>query len=340
MNGETVSFDAENNFLVIIDQTVLPLCYEQREIDTLEGVIDAIYNLKVRGAPAIGVAAAIGIAVTANNIETRDKNEFLINVKHIASKIRDARPTAVNLSWAVFEMLRTLEENEKKPIDEIKKSLSEKAKEIHKNDIECCRKIGENGAELLKDCNAVLTHCNAGRLATVKYGTALAPIYVLNDRGKKIKVYADETRPLLQGTRLTAFELKQAGIDVTVICDNMASTVMKQKKVNAVIVGADRIAANGDTANKVGTSALAILASYYGIPFYVAAPFSTIDKNTANGDGICIEQRDENEISSLWYKQRMIPENVNAFNPAFDVTPAKLITAYITEKGVIGVDKF
>ena len=340
MRGDTVSYDTERNKLIIIDQTKLPSVYFQKELDEPREIADAIYKLEVRGAPAIGVAAAIGVAVTAEKIQEEESDEFFRKLKENAEIIRSARPTAVNLSWAVDEMLTAADEGRNNSTKEIKKILTEKAKEIHKNDIDCCRKIGENGASLLEKSKAVLTHCNAGRLATVKYGTALAPIYVLNERGVKIKVYADETRPLLQGARLTAFELSQAGIETEVICDNMASTVMAQKKVDAVIVGADRIAENGDTANKIGTCALAVLARFYNIPFYVAAPFSTIDKNTVNGDGIHIEQRDESEVSTLFFKSRMIPDGVKAFNPAFDITPNELITAFITEKGVISAEDF
>ena len=212
---------------------------------------------------------------------------------------------------------------------------NQKAQELHDRDIAVCRAIGENGAPLLKNCKRVLTHCNAGRLATVKYGTALAPIYIAKEQGQSLSVYADETRPLLQGARLTAYELCEAGIDTTVLCDNMASYVMGRGLVDAVLVGCDRVAANGDTANKIGTSGLAVLASFYRIPFYVCAPFSTIDLKTETGKDIPIEMRDGEEIRSLWYQKPMLPENAKTLNPAFDITPHKLITAFITEKGVL-----
>ena len=221
-----------------------------------------------------------------------------------------------------------------------KAALTARALELHAADIAVCRKIGEYGAALLQNCDAVLTHCNAGRLATVKYGTALAPVYVAKEQGHTIKVYADETRPLLQGARLTAYELCEAGIDVTVLCDNMASYAMQQGLVQAVLVGCDRVAKNGDTANKIGTSGVAILAKYYGIPFYVCAPFSTIDKNTPTGAEIPIEQRDGEELRSLWYETPKIPQNAKTRNPAFDVTDHSLITAFITEKGVLQPSDF
>lgn len=217
----------------------------------------------------------------------------------------------------------------------LKEKLTEKALEIMNGDIAVCRKIGENGAELLKYCNSFLTHCNAGRLAAVKYGTALAPIYIMNEQGKKIKVFADETRPLLQGARLTAYELSKAGIDTTLICDSTASYVMQNGLVDAVLVGCDRVALNGDTANKIGTASVAVLANYYNIPFYVCMPFSTFDKKIKSGKDIKIELRESDEVTKMWYKNPMSPDTAKVLNPAFDVTPASLITAFITEKGII-----
>lgn len=335
MNGETVSFDTQNNALVIIDQTKLPNEKVQLSLKTKEEIFTAIKDLKLRGAPCIGVSTAIALSVLANDSSAQTEEEFteefLANCEYLIS----SRPTAVNLSWAVNEMKNTLSLCKGKRLDTIKKALQDKALAIHSDDISRCKRIGEYGAELLKSCSAVLTHCNAGRLACVKYGTALSPIYVLNEQGHRLKVFADETRPLLQGARLTAFELCDAGIDTTVICDNMASFVMKNKMVDAVLVGADRIALNGDTANKIGTSSVAVLAKYYNIPFYVCAPFSTIDKNALSGEDIEIEMRNENEISEMWYEKRMTPENAHSINPAFDVTDNSLITAFITEKGVI-----
>ena len=224
--------------------------------------------------------------------------------------------------------------------DAVRAALKEKALELHGKDIEVCRKIGEYGADPLKNCDSVLTHCNAGRLATVKYGTALAPVYVAAENGHKIRVFSDETRPLLQGARLTSFELANAGIDTTLICDNAASYVMKNGLVSAVLVGCDRVAANGDTANKIGTSGVAVLAKYYGIPFYVCAPFSTIDKNCLSGRDIKIEMRSGDEITDMWYEKRMAPKNIRTLNPAFDVTDNSLITAFITEKGVLSPNEF
>ena len=233
-------------------------------------------------------------------------------------------------------MLKTAENSD---ADNFKKSLTVKALKMIEEDIAICRKIGEYGAEILKNCNSILTHCNAGRLATVKYGTALSPVYVAKEQGHNIKVYADETRPLLQGARLTASELCEAGVNTTVICDNMASFVMKNGLVDAVLVGCDRVATNGDTANKIGTSGVAIIAKHYNIPFYVCMPFSTFDEKIRTGDDIVIEMRDGAEIGDMWYEKTMLPENAKTLNPAFDVTDHSLITAFITEKGVITPDK-
>ena len=246
------------------------------------------------------------------------------------------RPTAVNLKWATEEMLRIAEKSNG---ENFKENLTNQALRMIEDDIAICHKIGEYGEEILKNCNSILTHCNAGRLATVKYGTALAPIYVAKEKGKNIKVYADETRPLLQGARLTAFELCDADVDTTVICDNMVSFVMKKGLVDAVLVGCDRVALNGDTANKIGTSGVAILAKHYNIPFYVCMPFSTFDKNIKTGDDIVIEMRDGGEIGEMWYEKSVVPRNAKTLNPAFDITDHSLITAFITEKGVITPDE-
>lgn len=335
MKGETVSFDTKNNALVIIDQTRLPNEYVQLSLKTKEEIYDAIKQLRLRGAPCIGVSAAIALSVLANDSKAQTKEEFFKEFDFNCEYLISSRPTAVNLSWAVNEMKNTLVMHEGEELDTIKKALQDKALAIHSDDIARCRKIGEYGAEILKNCKAVLTHCNAGRLACVKYGTALAPVYVSFEQGNKIKVFADETRPLLQGARLTAFELSSAGIDTTVICDSMASYVMKNGLVDAVLVGADSIALNGDTANKIGTSGLAILAKHYNIPFYVCAPLSTFNKNALTGDDIVIEMRDKNEISEMWYAERMTPKTVRALNPAFDITDASLITSFVTENGVI-----
>ena len=337
--GQTVAYDEENNALVILDQTLLPLTVKELSLKSLPEITEAIKSLRLRGAPCIGVSAAIAVSVLAHNIETNDKAQFEKELSEIISELNSARPTAVNLTWATGEMLKVYNGNKDKSIDEIKNAFRVKANEILNDDIARCRKIGEYGAEALSGKSSFLTHCNAGRLACVKYGTALSPFYVLKEQGNDIKVYADETRPLLQGARLTAFELTSAGIDTTVICDNTASYVMSKGLIDAVLVGADRIAANGDTANKIGTSALSVLAKHYGIPFYICAPFSTVDFECESGEGINIEMRDETEIAELWYKQRLVPEAAKGLNPAFDVTDSSLITAFITERGVIPPDK-
>lgn len=334
MHGETVSYNTEKQTLVIIDQTRLPQETVIKELYKKEVIWAAIKNLEVRGAPAIGVAAAIGLSVLSARSKAEDKNEFLRDLFFNCNYLESSRPTAVNLFWATDEMRKTANENSHRTIDEIKSALQQRALKIHSDDIEVCRKIGEYGAELLKDCKAVLTHCNAGRLAAVKYGTALSPVYVAKEQGHDIKVYSDETRPLLQGARLTCYELVTAGIDTTVICDNMASYVMKNKLIDAVLVGCDRVAQNGDTANKIGTSGVAILAKHYGIPFYVCAPFSTIDKDTKTGEDIKIEMRSGKEITDMWYENSMAPDTVKTLNPAFDITDHSLITGFITEKGV------
>lgn len=334
LNGETVSYNTKEQTLVIIDQTRLPNETVIKELYKKEDMFMAIKNLEVRGAPAIGVAAAIGLSVLANRCLTKTTGDFLTEFYTNCKYFEAARPTAVNLFWAVGEMRRAAEENKKKSVDEIKLLLQRKALKIHTDDISVCKKIGEYGAKLLKGCKAVLTHCNAGRLAAVKYGTALAPVYTAKEQGHNIKVYSDETRPLLQGARLTCYELAAAKIDVTLICDNMASYVMKNKLVDAVLVGCDRVALNGDTANKIGTSGVAVLAKHYGIPFYVCAPISTIDKNAQNGGDIKIEMRDGKEITDLWYINPMSPKGIKTLNPAFDITDHNLITGFITEKGV------
>lgn len=340
LHGETVHFDTEHNRLLLLDQTELPNKTVVLSLYRLADMVEAIYTLRVRGAPAIGVAAAVGLAVLSNESTAHTIAEFQAEFQKNAAELEVARPTAVNLSWAVNEMRKTQAENREKPIEAQKAAFTARALEIHAADIAVCRKIGEYGATLLKHCDAVLTHCNAGRLATVKYGTALAPVYVAKEQGHNMKVYADETRPLLQGARLTAYELREAGVNVTVLCDNMASYAMQQGLVQAVLVGCDRVAKNGDTANKIGTSGVAILAKYYGIPFYVCAPFSTIDKNTPTGAEIPIEQRDGEELRSLWYESPKIPAAAKTLNPAFDVTDHSLITAFITEKGVLQPSDF
>ncbi len=335
LNGATVGFDTVNNKAVFIDQTLLPNEYREVCTDDYNELFDAIKLLKVRGAPAIGVFTAISLAVLMNKSTATTYEKLVEELKDYCERLILCRPTAVNLKWATEQMLSVANYSCAK---DFKNNLTEKALQMIDDDVAVCHKIGENGAKLLENCGAVLTHCNAGRLATVKYGTALSPVYVSKENGHNLKVYADETRPLLQGARLTAFELSDAGIDTTVICDNMASYVMKNGLVDAVLVGCDRVARNGDTANKIGTSGVAILAKHYNIPFYVCMPFSTFDFSVPSGNEIVIEHRNGNEIGEMWYEKRMIPQGVNTLNPAFDVTDHSLITAFITEKGVFTPD--
>ena len=335
MDYDTVSLDDAGNAVVIIDQTLLPGRTELIRLKTAEEIWNAIYLLQVRGAPAIGVCAAFGIYLLAKSCKEENYDRFLAEFRKNKEYLDSSRPTAVNLSWALNRMERVVTEHAGSPTAEIVALLKKEAEEIRDEDIRVCRRIGEYGLTLLKHGDGILTHCNAGQLATVRYGTATAPIYLGQERGYGLRVFADETRPLLQGARLTAYELLSSGVDVTLICDNMASAVMKNGWVNAVFVGCDRVAANGDTANKIGTSGVAILAAHYGIPFYVCAPTSTIDLSTPTGADICIEERKPEEVSEMWYRERMAPEGVKVFNPAFDVTDNSLITGIVTEYGVL-----
>ncbi|MBO5944020.1 MAG: S-methyl-5-thioribose-1-phosphate isomerase [Clostridia bacterium] len=336
LDGATVGFDTVNNKAVFIDQTLLPNEYKEVLTDDYNEIYDAIKLLKVRGAPAIGVFTGISLAVLMNKSKADTYENLFAELKDYCEKLVLCRPTAVNLKWATDEMLKVAEISCE---ENFKENLNNKALEMIEDDIAICRKIGEYGAKILENCSSILTHCNAGRLATVKYGTALAPVYVAKEKGCDIKVFADETRPLLQGARLTAFELCDAGVDTTVICDNMASFVMKNGLVDAVLVGCDRVALNGDIANKIGTNGVAILAKHYNIPFYVCMPFSTFDKNIKTGDDIVIEMREGSEIGEMWYEKTMIPQNAKILNPAFDITDHSLITAFITEKGVFTPDE-
>lgn len=335
MDYDTVSLDDAGNAVVIIDQTLLPGRTELIRLKTAEEIWNAIYLLQVRGAPAIGVCAAFGIYLLAKSCKEENYDRFLAEFRKNKEYLDSSRPTAVNLSWALNRMERVVTEHAGSPTAEIVALLKKEAEEIRDEDIRVCRRIGEYGLTLLKHGDGILTHCNAGQLATVRYGTATAPIYLGQERGYDLRVFADETRPLLQGARLTAYELLSSGVDVTLICDNMASAVMKNGWVNAVFVGCDRVAANGDTANKIGTSGVAILAAHYGIPFYVCAPTSTIDLSTPTGADIRIEERKPEEVSEMWYRERMAPEGVKVFNPAFDVTDNSLITGIVTEYGVL-----
>lgn len=338
MEYETVDLDEESGSVVILDQTILPGKAEMIKLHTAKEIWDAIYLLKVRGAPAIGVAAAFGIYVLARQIALKETEfePFYKELKEQKEYLDSARPTAVNLSWALNRMDRVCRQAhaEGKDVAQIVEILGREAREIKEEDIRVCKAIGENGLGLLKPGDGILTHCNAGQLATCRYGTATAPIYLGQERGYNFHVFADETRPLLQGARLTAYELYSSGIEVTLICDNMSAMVMKNGWVNAVFVGCDRVAANGDVANKIGTSVVATVAKRYGVPFYVCAPTSTIDLNTPTGNEIKIEERPAKEVTEMWYKEPMAPEGIKVFNPAFDVTDHELVTAIITERGI------
>lgn len=320
--------------LRLIDQTLLPEQLTYIDTDDLEEIFDCIKRLAVRGAPAIGCAAGLGLAAVAQHFTAASGNEFLEKVESAAKRLSESRPTAVNLFWALDRCVKSAKASEKENIDELKLILIREALTILEEDIGMCRSIGKHGSSLLKEGMGVLTHCNAGALATGDYGTALSPVYVAKENGVNVKVYSDETRPLLQGSRLTAWELNKAGVDVTTICDNMAAQVMKEGKIDIVIVGADRVAANGDAANKIGTYGVAILAKYHNIPFYVAIPYSTIDITLKNGSEIPIEQRNEDEIK-CGFGKRTAPAEVAVYNPAFDATPNELITGIITERGIL-----
>ncbi len=334
---DTVALDEGQNAVVILDQTLLPGRTELIALKTAQEIWDAIYLLKVRGAPAIGVAAALGIYVLARDISAEDFEAFYEKFCEYKEYLNSARPTAVNLSWALNRMDRAALQagkEERLAVPQVKERLRREALCIRQEDVEVCRRIGENGLSLVKPGDGILTHCNAGRLATVQYGTATAPIYLGQERGYHFKVYADETRPLLQGARLTAYELQEAGVDVTLLCDNMSASLMAQGLVQAVFVGCDRVAANGDAANKIGTLMVALAAKRYGVPFYVCAPTSTIDFHTPTGKEIPIEMRPEDEVTQMWYRERMAPQGVKVYNPAFDVTDHELIAGIVTEYGV------
>jgi methylthioribose-1-phosphate isomerase len=331
MQLKTIEWIADKAQVRFIDQTKLPAQIEYLTTGDYHVMCDAILRLAVRGAPAIGVAGAYGAVLGANSLRQTDFTAFAQELRKILGELRSVRPTAVNLAWAIDRMNRVLETQTR--VETAKHALLAEALAIHAEDKAMCRAIGEHGAELLRDGMSLLTHCNAGSLATGGMGTALAPIYVAQEQGKKIRVFSDETRPLLQGARLTSFELQANGVEVTLICDNMAAVVMKKGWVDAVLVGSDRIAANGDAANKIGTYTVALLAKHHGIPFYVAAPTSTVDVSLAHGDLIPIEERAEDEVAGFG-GVRTAPAGVKTFNPAFDVTPHELITAIITEQGV------
>ncbi|WP_258360051.1 S-methyl-5-thioribose-1-phosphate isomerase [Moorella sulfitireducens (nom. illeg.)] len=323
-----------NGQVEIIDQTRLPGELAFIRPQTVEEMWDAIKQLKVRGAPAIGIAAALGLYLAVKDSRAGNRAEFENELKKAAAYLATSRPTAVNLFWALQRVEAAIAAATTDDIAALKELVLREALAIRDEDEATCRAIGRNGAPLLRDLEAVLTHCNAGTLATARYGTALAPVYYLASCGKVLKVFADETRPLLQGARLTAWELHRAGIPVTLITDNMAAAVMARGLVQAVVVGADRIAANGDVANKIGTYGLAILAKDHGLPFYVAAPASTFDLSLKSGEEIPIEERDPAEVTHFGLRPTA-PEGIDVFNPAFDVTPNRYVTAIITEKGII-----
>lgn len=332
MQVDTVRWDRGS--LYIIDQTLLPTEFKEIRLETVEHVWEAIKALRVRGAPAIGVCAAYGILVALAEQNPRTTSDALRVVEEAAEYLAKSRPTAVNLFWALDRMKAVARAHATEPLDAFIRRIEAEANEIWAEDTRRCRSIGEHGASLIADGSGVLTHCNAGGLATASYGTALAVMFRAHEQGKRFMVYADETRPLLQGARLTAWELMRRGIDVTLICDNTAAQVMREGRVNLVVVGADRIASNGDTANKIGTYNVALIAKAHGIPFYVAAPLSTVDFSIASGDEIPIEQRASEEVTHGFGRQTA-PDGVKVYSPAFDVTPAHLITGIITEHGIL-----
>ena len=333
--ADNVYLSQDGKSVVIIDQRALPNKLTELTLSTAQQMYDAIKSLAVRGAPAIGICAGYCIYCLAQQIEASDFDSFYEQFKKAKEYLNSSRPTAVNLSWALNRMDNLVQASKDKSVSEIVELMGDEAVKIQQEDIAMCKAISEYGLSLLKDGDGVLTHCNAGPLATSRYGTAIGPMLLAKEKGMDIKVFADETRPLLQGARLTSYELHKAGVDVTLICDNMASMVMKNGWVQACFVGCDRIAANGDFANKIGTSGVAILAKHYGIPVYTLGPSSTIDLNCPTGDDIEIELRDESEIRSKFYSEPMALEQIKCFNPAFDVTDHSLLSGIITEKGII-----
>lgn len=339
----SIKWGVDKKSIDIIDQTLLPSTIKRINLITKEEIWEAIKKLRVRGAPAIGVCAAYGMALLSSKIEENEFEKFYLKFNDYKKYLASSRPTAVNLFWALNRMDKIVLNNKDKNVEVIKKLLYIEAEKIRDEDVEISRNIGEIGFRLLNELKkpkkelGILTHCNAGTLATAKYGTATAPMYIALEKGwsgNDMHVYCDETRPLLQGARLTAFELYSAGIKTILQCDNMASLLMKKGLIDIILVGCDRVAKNGDAANKIGTSGIAILAKHYGIPFYVCAPSSTIDMGTLTGDDIPIEMREKTEVSKMWYKDMMTIEGVDIFNPAFDVTDHSLITGIITEKGL------
>jgi methylthioribose-1-phosphate isomerase len=333
MDIRTVAW--KSNSIKLIDQTKLPQKLEYIYAYNLRELWRAIKTMKVRGAPALGAVAGLGLYLGIKDSKAKNWVEFSKELERAAKYLASCRPTARNLFWSIERMCSLAISNKEKSVYLLKKILFAEAKKIIEEDRVTCRKIGYHGAKLIKKNDTILTICNAGILATIDYGTALGVIYRAHEEGKKIKVFACETRPILQGARLTSWELSKKGIDVTLICDNMAATLMQQGKIDRIIAGADRIASNGDTANKIGTYNLAVLSRYHGIPFYIAAPTSTFDLKIKSGEEIPIEQRDKGEVTDLFFKKPIAAEGIKIFNPAFDVTPHNLIASIVTEKGVI-----
>ena len=329
---QAVRWSPDGDAVRIIDQRLLPAPFVERDLRTIDDVCDAIATLAVRGAPAIGVAGAMGLVVSLAHHRGDSAECFSQRVKEYATRIRATRPTAVNLPWAIGRMVDRAKESTSSP-ETILAALHREADAILEEDRAMCQRIGEHGLPLIADGARVLTHCNAGALATAGVGTALAPLYLAAERGRHIEVYASETRPLLQGSRLTAWELDRAGIPVTVLTDGMVASLMRSGDIDLCIVGADRVAANGDVANKIGTYGVAVAARHHGIPFYVAAPTSTLDRHTPDGASITIEQRDSEEVRR-GFGSLTAPSGVRVHNPAFDVTPAELVTAIVTDRGV------
>ena len=325
----------KNNLIRLIDQAELPLRLKYIELKDIKSLWKAIKEMKVRGAPALGAAAAVGVYLGVRGSKAKNFTEFSKDLEKAAKYIATCRPTARNLFWGIERVCSKAAKNKEKAIPEIKDSILEEAREIIEEDRQSCRNIGRFGARLIKNGDNILTICNAGILATIDYGTALGVIYKAAEEGKKIKVFSCETRPMLQGARLTTWELKKRGIDVTLICDSMAATLMQQGKIKKVITGADRIALNADAANKIGTYNLAVLCAYHKIPFYIAAPSSTFDLKMNSGKEIPIEERPGREVTELFFKQPIAAKDIKVFNPAFDVTPNRFISAIITDKGII-----
>lgn len=331
---DNIRLSDDEKSVIIIDQAQLPNRMVYLTIDREEDCYQAIKRLQVRGAPAIGIFAGYSMYVLAQQYAGLAYPDFRAEFHRQREYLNSSRPTAVNLNWALRRVEAVVDGNADRPVAEIVTLVGAEARKIHQEDIEMCTRISEYGLSLLHDGDGVLTHCNAGPLATSRYGTAIGPMLLGRERGMNFHVFSDETRPLLQGARLTSFELQKAGVDVTLICDNMASIVMKNGWVQACFVGCDRIAANGDFANKIGTSGVAILAKHYGIPFYSLGPTSTIDMNCPDGDHIPIELRDPEEIKDKWYAEPMALKEVKCYNPSFDVTDHTLLTGIVTEKGI------